>query len=297
MSKNSSRKLKDNLFQEYKNQLINYDKFKKKYLLSSNKNNISEEKKNQFINISSIKNINKPQKYHFEKSFNLKKIKLNRIIKDNKSKLKMPKFNSEISSLKYYLLYSEPGISKKSLENIHDDLDEIQKKINNFDKKEENKINNNDKITKNMHIDNDKMVVNIPDYNSNKKNIINSFLGLCGTYEKYNYEFSRIKNLFGTKINLFEKKDIIKNIIKNKELNNKTINNYSIGKKNLKQFFPLFPKINSKNDKINKTKSFDKKKFHPLNAFKKNKTGILFKVNNLKRIPMKNSINQVESNS
>ena len=147
------------------NYLIYYDKFKNNYLLSANKNNISEEKKNQFINISSIKGINKPQKCNFEKSFNLKKIKL---------------------------LYSEPGISKKSFENIHDDLDKIQKKINNVDKKEENKINDYDKISKDKHIDSDKMVVNIPDYNSNKKNNINSFLRLCGTYEKYNYELSRI---------------------------------------------------------------------------------------------------------
>ena len=134
------------------------------------------------------------------------------------------------------------------------------------------------------------MIVNIPDYLHQKDNIDN-FLGLCGTYEKYNYEFSKIKNLFGTKINLFEKRNLIKNIIKNKELNNKTINNFSLPKKKIKKFFNDFPKIHDKNinNKINKTKSYDKKNFI-LNNFKKNKTGLCFE--NLKAIPLKNSLSK-----
>ena len=126
---------------------------------------------------------------------NPKKIKLNRINKENKYNPKKPKFNSQLSSLKYYLLYSEPGISKKSPINIYEDLDKIKKQINNFEEKEDNKIKDLEKKTINKVKNNNKMIVNIPDYLHQKDNIDN-FLGLCGTYEKYNYEFSKIKNLF-----------------------------------------------------------------------------------------------------
>ena len=133
------------------------------------------------------------------------------------------------------------------------------------------------------------MIINIPDFSSKKENI-DSFLGLCGIYEKYNYEFSKIKNIFGTKINLFEKKEIIKNIIKNKELNNKSINNPSHHKNNFKLFFPKIINKKNKYNKMNKTKSFDKKKFI-LKNFSKNSTMNLFsnidKINN-----NKNSLNK-----
>ena len=252
---------KDNLFQKYKNELINYDKIKKNILLSKSKFSLSEEKKNTLIQISYLENIRKKNN---DKKFpsNLKKINLNRIIKDNKYKLKKPKFNSQLSYLKYYLLYSEPGLAKKSLKNIYDDLDKINNKINKYEEKEENKINEfekRNKIKEEIN-NNNQMVVNIPDY-TNKKGNVKNFLGLCGTYEKYNYEFSKIKNLFGTKINLFEKKDIIKKFIKNNDLNNnKTTSNFSYPKNRFKLFFPQIGKKIKKNGGIN-SKSFDKKKF------------------------------------
>lgn len=276
---------KDTLFHKYKNELMNFDKIKKNYLFSHYKENIFEENKNHIINISS-KNILKNQNNNkFHKpiknsiSFNHKKINLYRIVKDNKYKIKKPKFNSQISSLKYYLLYSEPGIAKKSLENIYNDLDTIQKKIDNFEEKEENKINDYEKNVKlNEHTNDNRLIINIPNY-SNKKENVDNFLGLCGTYEKYNYEFSKIKNLFGTKINLFEKKNIIKNLIKNKELNNKTINNYSHSKKNFKLLFPEIEIKRIKFNRNNKNKSYDKKNFNIINNLNNN-TGIIY--NNLK---------------
>ena len=274
---------KDTLFQKYKNELMNFDKMKKNYLLSLNKINISEENKNHIFNISSKNIFKKPNNNKNHKpiqnciSFNHKKIKL----------YKKPKFNKEVSSLKYYLLYSEPGIAKKSLENIYNDLDTIQKQIDNFEEKEENKINDYKKVKINEHINDNKLIINIPNY-SNKEEKADNFLGLCGTFEKYNYEFSKIKNLFGTKINLFEKKNIIRNIIKKKELNNKTINNFSYPKKNFKL---LFPQINNKKikfNRINKNKSYDKKKFNVINNVNNN-AGLIF--NNLKGISKnKNSL-------
>lgn len=287
----TGKKPKDILFLKYKNELINFDKIKKNFFLSLNKNNISEEKKNTLINLSSLNNINnikKSKKRHFNSqnqnsiSYNPKKIKLNRIIKENKYMIKKPKFNSQISSLKYYLLYSEPGVAKKSLENIYDDLDKIDKKIDTFQEKEENKKNEyENRIKNNKQLINDnKMIINIPDY-SNKKENLDNFLGLCGTYEKYNYEFSKIKNLFGTKINLFEKRNIIKNIIRNRELSNKTINNYSYPKKKIQLFFPSINNKN-KNNKINKNKSYDKKKFGIKNNLSNNNE--LF-FNNIEEIP------------
>ena len=74
-------------------------------------------------------------------------------------------------------------------------MDKIKKQINNFEEKEDNKIKDLEKKTINKVKNNNKMIVNIPDYLHQKDNIDN-FLGLCGTYEKYNYEFSKIKNLF-----------------------------------------------------------------------------------------------------
>ena len=265
---------KDIIFQKYKNELINFDKIKKNYLISLNKFNISEDKKMQYINQASIDNINTSKtsktllSNHSNKNtnpLNLKKIKLHRIIKENKNKIKKYKFNKQLSSLKYYLLYSEPGVGKKSLQNIYDDLDKIQKKIDNFEENEKNKMNDYEKRNKkNENLIENKMVINIPDYSNQKKNIDN-FLKLCGTYEKYNYEFSKIKNLFGTKINLFEKRDIIKNYMDNMKISNKTTSNFSCPKKKLKLFFPKIDnksinKSINKYKKINTNKSFYKNK-------------------------------------
>ena len=151
--------------------------------------------------------------------------------------------------------------------------------MNYYEKRNENNKNLND----------NKMVINIPDY-SNKKDNIDSFLGLCGTYEKYNYEFSKIKNLFGTKINLFEKKELIKNIIKNKELNNKTITNFSHPKNNFKLLFPAINNKKYKYNKIFKNKSYDKKKFNIKHNLKSN-IGIFF--NNIDKIKIyKNSLSK-----
>ena len=141
----------------------------------------------------------------------------------------------------------------------------FKKKIDNFEENEKNKMNDYEKRNKNNEklIEN-KMVINIPDY-SNKKENIDNFLRLCGTYEKYNYEFSKIKNLFGTKINLFEKRDIIKNYMDNMRISNKTTSNFSCPKKKLKLFFPKIDnksinKTINKYKKINTNKSFNKNK-------------------------------------
>lgn len=270
----SEKEPKDLLFQKYKNELMNFDKVKKNYLVSLKKFNISEEKKLQIFNQgTSLDTINKSKNnktllsshnynynhnrnHNHSNKMNHKKIKLNRLI--NKNKIKKPKFNSQLSSLKYYLLYSEPGVGKKSLQSIYEDLDQIQKNIDNFEENEKNKMNDYEKSQKNdENLNENKMVINIPDYASNKVKgaNIDNFLGLCGTYQKYNYEFSKIKNLFGTKINLFEKRNIIKDYMKNMKLSNKTTSNSSCPKN---KFKTLFPNIN--NQSMNKYKKINNNK-------------------------------------
>jgi len=257
---------------------------------SSPKEKNLEEEKNQMTldNSSRTKKINNKNPLFYNTGpLNLKKIKLKSLNKENKhrQKLKRFKFTSQLSSLKYYLLYSEPGIGKKTLQNIYEDLDNIDKKIDNYEENEEIKVNNFEKMSRNYEnmIEN-KMIVNIPDFSSKSKNF-DGFLGFCGTYEKYNHDMSKIKNLFGTKINLLEKKQIIKNMLKNKELNSNTISNYSQPKRKLKIFFPS---INNKNKNINnnthifkENKSFDKSKINK-NFFNRNNKGI--NPNNLKGI-------------
>ena len=168
--------------------------------------------------------------------FNLKKIKLKNLSKESKhrQKLRRLKFPSQLSSLKYYLLYSEPGIGKKSLQNIYEDLDNIDKQIDNYEEKEEIKVNKYEKMSRNYeNLIENKMIVNIPDFSSNTK-YFDGFLGFCGSFDKYNQDMSKIKSLFGTKINLLEKKHIIKNMLKNNELNCNTVSNYSQPKKKMK---------------------------------------------------------------
>lgn len=268
----SEKEPKDLLFQKYKNELMNFDKVKKNYLVSLKKFNVSEEKKLQIFNqgtsldtinksknnktLLSSHNYNHNRNHNHSNKMNHKKIKLNRLI--NKNKIKKPKFNSQLSSLKYYLLYSEPGVGKKSLQSIYEDLDQIQKNIDNFEENEKNKMNDYEKSQKNdENLNENKMVINIPDYASNKVKgaNIDNFLGLCGTYQKYNYEFSKIKNLFGTKINLFEKRNIIKDYMKNMKLSNKTTSNSSCPKN---KFKTLFPNIN--NQSMNKYKKINNNK-------------------------------------
>ena len=245
----------------------------------------SEEQKNQISKdvINRTKKNNKDFTFYKSGPLNLKKIKLKSLNKENKHRQKIgkQKFTSQLSSLKYYLLFSEPGIGKKSLQNIYEDLDNIEKKIDTYEENEEIKVNNFEKMSRNYeNLIENKMIVNIPDFSIKTKNF-DGFLGFCGTYDKYNHDMSKIKNLFGTKINLLEKKQIIKNMLKNNELNSNTIYNYSQPKKKLKLFYP------SINNNINIThifkenKSFDKNKINK-NFFNRNNK--IINPNNLKII-------------
>jgi hypothetical protein len=261
-----------------KNKLINLN-----YLSPQDK--YSEEQKNQ-MTIDAFNKVKKNNNKNstFSGPLNLKKIKLKSLNKENKhrQKIKRLKFTSQLSSLKYYLLYSQPGIGKKSLQNIYEDLDNIEKKIDNYEENEEIKINNFEKMSRNYeNLIENKMIVNIPDFSSKNKNF-DGFLGFCGTYDKYNHDMSKIKNLFGTKINLLEKKQIIKNMLKNNELNSNTINNYYLPKKKLKLFYPSISNKNNNNTHIFKeNKSFDKSKINK-NFFNRNNKGT--NPNNLKGI-------------
>jgi hypothetical protein len=261
-----------------KNKLINLN-----YLSPQDK--YSEEQKNQ-MTIDAFNKVKKNNNKNstFSGPLNLKKIKLKSLNKENKhrQKIKRLKFTSQLSSLKYYLLYSQPGIGKKSLQNIYEDLDNIEKKIDNYEENEEIKINNFEKMSRNYeNLIENKMIVNIPDFSSKNKNF-DGFLGFCGTYDKYNHDMSKIKNLFGTKINLLEKKQIIKNMLKNNELNSNTINNYYLPKKKLKLFYPSISNKNNNNTHIFKeNKSFDKSKINK-NFFNRNNK--IINPNNLKGI-------------
>ena len=248
----NNKKSNDILSSNQNNKLMNLDKQKPGYLYTSEESKRHLNDFNSINNISTLKNKKLNLTIHTNESLDLKKINLSRIIKGkkNNSRLKKP-VRSQLFSLKYYLLYSKPGVGKQNLQNIYEDLDNIQKNIDTYEKKEEenkvnicenNNINNND-------IDEHKMVVNIPDFSDENKNLSGA-LSLCRHYEKYNREFLKIKNLFGTKINLFEKKEIIKKYIINKELNNKTLENFSHKKKKLRLFFP---KIQNEKNNINRS--------------------------------------------
>lgn len=247
-----------------------------------------EEQKNQMTLdaiIKTKKNNNKNSMFYNSGPLNLKKIKLKSINKESKyrQKLSRHKYTSQLSSLKYYLLYSQPGIGKKSLQNIYEDLDNIDKKIDNYEENEEIKVNNFEKMSRNYeNLIENKMIVNIPDFSSKNKNF-DGFLGFCGTYDKYNHDMSKIKNLFGTKINLLEKKQIIKNMFKSNELNSNFICNYSQPKKKLKLFYPSISnkKNNNKIHIFKENKSFDKTKLNK-NFFNRNNKGT--NPNNLKGI-------------
>ena len=244
------------LFLKYKNEIKNMNKSQKDYLYYQNQNkintnsNTNENQKNKVSNIAWVNGIKSFKNYNIT-PLNLKKNDLKRNLKDMNEK---PKFSSELCCLKYYLSFSKPGIGKKALHNIHDDLDKIHNKIESYEKIKENKSNEvNEKNASRDYINEYKRIINTPQF-SHRKRYIDTFISLCGRNEKYKYQFLRIKNLFGTRSNLFEKREIIKNMIKKKELNNKSINIFSVPKKNLKLYFPSISNKRKKNKSFNKNK-------------------------------------------
>ena len=225
------------LFLKYKNEIKNMNKSKKDYLFYQNLNkiitNANENQKNKASNITWVNSMKSFKNCNIT-PLNLKKNNLRRNLKNITEK---PKFSSELCYLKYYLSFSKPGIGKKTLHNIYEDLDKIQNKITSYEQIEENKSNKvNEKNASRVYINEYKKIINTPQF-SHRKRYINTFISLCGRNEKYKHEFSKIKNLFGTRSNLFEKREIIKNMIKENDLNNKSINIFSVPKKKLKIIF------------------------------------------------------------
>ena len=283
---------KDFLFSKYKNHLKKNDNPKPKQLFymknfnDSKINKIQINNKISYDNSSITNNKNLNLSNHSKTPLNMKVKNISRIayLKKLNPKIKKPKFTSQLTSLKYYLLYSKAGIGKKSLQNIYEDLDDIQKKIINYEENEERII----KTYKNLNTSNNqnnenKMVVNNPELSFKKKNL-NSFLNLYGHFEK-SQEFSKIRNLFGVRINLFEKREIIKKFMKNKELGNKTASNFNDINKKLKTFFPSIDNKNSKSKNKKENKSFDSDLFKVDHKSKRNNINNL---NDIYRIISKN---------
>ena len=275
------------LFLKYKNEIKNMNKSKKDYLFYQNLNkiitNANENQKNKASNITwansmkSFKNCNITP-------LNLKKNYLRRSLKDINEK---PKFSSELCCLKYYLSFSKPGIGKKTLHNIYEDLDKIQNKITSYEQIEENKSNKvNENNTSRDYINEYKKIINTPQF-SHRKRYINTFISLCGRNEKYKHEFSKIKNLFGTRSNLFEKREIIKNMIKENDLNNKSINIFSVPNKKIKLYFP------SINNKRKKNKSFNKNKLKGKSLSKTNFGSNLFNLNMINKMKINTMIDKL----
>ena len=275
------------LFLKYKNEIKNMNKSKKDYLFYQNLNkiitNANENQKNKASNINwansmkSFKNCNITP-------LNLKKNYLRRSLKDINEK---PKFSSELCCLKYYLSFSKPGIGKKTLHNIYEDLDKIQNKITSYEQIEENKSNKvNEKNASRVYINEYKKIINTPQF-SHRKRYINTFISLCGRNEKYKHEFSKIKNLFGTRSNLFEKREIIKNMIKENDLNNKSINIFSVPNKKIKLYFP------SINNKRKKNKSFNKNKLKGKSLSKTNFGSNLFNLNMINKMKINTMIDKL----
>ena len=258
------QKRKNNiLFLKYKNEIKNMNKSKKDYLYyqNLNKNNTDENQKNKASNITWVNSTKSFKNYNIT-PLNLKKNDLRRSLKSISEK---PKFSSELCFLKYYLSFSKPGIGKKTLHNIHEHLDKIQNKIESYEQIEEKKTNEiKEKNVDRDYINEYKRIINTPQF-SHRKRYIDTFISLYGKNEKYKHEFSRIKNLFGTRSNLFEKRAIIKNLIKKEELNNKTINIFSFPKKKIKLYFPSVDNKGKKNKSLfrnkMKRKSFSKTNF------------------------------------
>jgi hypothetical protein len=275
------------LFLKYKNEIKNMNKSKKDYLFYQNLNkiitNANENQNNKASNITwansmkSFKNCNITP-------LNLKKNYLRRSLKDINEK---PKFSSELCCLKYYLSFSKPGIGKKTLHNIYEDLDKIQNKITSYEQIEENKSNKvNEKNASRDYINEYKKIINTPQF-SHRKRYINTFISLCGRNEKYKHEFSKIKNLFGTRSNLFEKREIIKNMIKENDLNNKSINIFSVPNKKIKLYFP------SINNKRKKNKSFNKNKLKGKSLSKTNFGSNLFNLNMINKMKINTMIDKL----
>jgi hypothetical protein len=267
------------LFLKYKNEIKNMNKSKKDYLFYQNLNkiitNANENQKNKASNITWVNSMKSFKNCNIT-PLNLKKNYLRRSLKDINEK---PKFSSELCCLKYYLSFSKPGIGKKTLHNIYEDLDKIQNKITSYEQIEENKSNKVDeKNASRDYINEYKKIINTPQF-SHRKRYINTFISLCGRNEKYKHEFSKIKNLFGTRSNLFEKREIIKNMIKKNELNNKSVNIFSVPKKKIKLYFPSIDNKRKKNKSFNrnkiKGKSFSKTNLINLNMINKIKNNTM----------------------
>ena len=275
------------LFLKYKNEIKNMNKSKKDYLYYQNLNkintNTNENQKNKASNITWVNSMKSFKNCNIT-PLNLKKNYLRRSLKDINEK---PKFSSELCCLKYYLSFSKPGIGKKTLHNIYEDLDKIQNKITSYEQIEENKSNKvNEKNASRVYINEYKKIINTPQF-SHRKRYINTFISLCGRNEKYKHEFSKIKNLFGTRSNLFEKREIIKNMIKENDLNNKSINIFSVPNKKIKLYFP------SINNKRKKNKSFNKNKLKGKSLSKTNFGSNLFNLNMINKMKINTMIDKL----
>lgn len=275
------------LFLKYKNEIKNMNKSKKDYLFYQNLNkiitNANENQKNKASNITWVNSMKSFKNCNIT-PLNLKKNYLRRSLKDINEK---PKFSSELCCLKYYLSFSKPGIGKKTLHNIYEDLDKIQNKITSYEQIEENKSNKvNENNTSRDYINEYKKIINTPQF-SHRKRYINTFISLCGRNEKYKHEFSKIKNLFGTRSNLFEKREIIKNMIKENDLNNKSINIFSVPNKKIKLYFP------SINNKRKKNKSFNKNKLKGKSLSKTNFGSNLFNLNMINKMKINTMIDKL----
>ena len=275
------------LFLKYKNEIKNMNKSKKDYLFYQNLNkiitNANENQKNKASNITWVNSMKSFKNCNIT-PLNLKKNYLRRSLKDINEK---PKFSSELCCLKYYLSFSKPGIGKKTLHNIYEDLDKIQNKITSYEQIEENKSNKvNEKNASRDYINEYKKIINTPQF-SHRKRYINTFISLCGRNEKYKHEFSKIKNLFGTRSNLFEKREIIKNMIKENDLNNKSINIFSVPNKKIKLYFP------SINNKRKKNKSFNKNKLKGKSLSKTNFGSNLFNLNMINKMKINTMIDKL----
>lgn len=198
--------------------------------------------------------------------------------------------NLHKSTLKYYLKYKEPGIAKKSLLYIYKDFDNIQKSIDIYENKLKEKesmpylifnkdINKNIKKAK-SNIHNHSLIINIPDLN-----IINEKLtGFCRAYEHFRDDCYKIKNIFNTKVNIYERQNIIKNTIK---VNSCFNNSYDCRNNKSSLSITHFPEI-----KGGKSVSVINKK-KDICSFRGNSLGF-FPLNLKKRNEKQININQTE---
>ena len=154
------------------------------------------------------------------------------------------------TSLKQYLLFSEPGVAKRSLKSIHKDLDKIRKIIHIYEKKENN-INANKKNFYDDKMNSDKLIVNIP-FSKNSENDQDNICAFYDTYKKYNNVYSKIKRIFNTSINLYEQKELIKSSVLKNEDHEIQKNDEKVKLKTHSNYFPLL--YNKNKFRNNKTK-------------------------------------------